>query len=266
MSQLLSIDNITRSFGGIVAVGGVSLEVPKASIVSVIGPNGAGKTTFFNLVTGLYRPNSGAIHFDGERIDGLPPDEIVTAGIARTFQNIRLFNDMSVLENCLVAGDCRRPTGYLHCLWHTGKFRADERESIGEARKCLEFVGLAAKRDELASSLSYGDQRRLEIARALATRPKMLLLDEPSAGMNPGETDGVTRLIRRARDELGISVLLIEHDMRMVMTVSEAITVLDYGKRIASGTPGEIRRNPQVIEAYLGKGKAAGNYGLEGHA
>jgi branched-chain amino acid transport system ATP-binding protein len=257
-SCLLEVTELRKSFGGLTAVDGVSFSLRKASIVSVIGPNGAGKTTFFNLITGIYTPDQGAVLLDGESIMGLRPDHIVARGLARTFQNIRLFPGMSVLENVVVGRSVRLRSGYVSALLNTAGFRAETQASITRAMELLAFVGLTAKANELAGNLPYGEQRRLEVARALATDPKLLLLDEPSAGMNPQETEGTKQLIRRIRDECGIAVLLIEHDMRLVMTVSDQITVLDYGKKIAEGNAQQIRENPKVIEAYLGRGVAAG--------
>jgi len=251
---LLHAQNVTKTFGGLVAVNDVSLTVEPGSIVSVIGPNGAGKTTFFNVLTGIYKPTSGKIIFDGEDITGLRPDQITQRGIARTFQNIRLFNNMTVLENVLVGMHGRLHAGLWGSIFLTPAVRSEEQQARRRAFELLAFVGLERKPGELAKNLPYGDQRRLEIARAMATQPKLILLDEPTAGMNPQETSEAIYLIRRLRDELGITVILIEHDMRVVMTISERVTVLDYGAKIAEGKPEEIRSNPQVIEAYLGRG------------
>lgn len=251
---LLEAENITKVFGGLMAVNSVSLTVEKGSIVSVIGPNGAGKTTFFNVLTGIYKPDGGTITFDGESIVGLRPDQITQRGIARTFQNIRLFGNMTALENVMVGMHSRLRSGVWGAIFQTPATRTEETRARQRARELLAFVGLERRMDELAKNLPYGDQRRLEIARALATQPKLILLDEPTAGMNPQETAEATELIRRLRDELGITVILIEHDMRVVMTISERITVLDYGSKIAEGKPEEIRTNPRVIEAYLGRG------------
>ncbi|MCS7087952.1 MAG: ABC transporter ATP-binding protein [Thermoflexales bacterium] len=253
---LLEAENITKVFGGLMAVNSVSLTVEKGSIVSVIGPNGAGKTTFFNVLTGIYKPDGGTIRFDGETITGLRPDQITQRGIARTFQNIRLFGNMTALENVMVGMHSRLRAGVWGAIFQTPQVRQEETRARQRARELLAFVGLERRMDELAKNLPYGDQRRLEIARALATQPKLILLDEPTAGMNPQETAEATELIRRLRDELGITVVLIEHDMRVVMTISERITVLDYGSKIAEGKPEEIRTNPRVIEAYLGRGAA----------
>jgi len=251
---LLDAQHVTKTFGGLVAVNDVSLTVEPGSIVSVIGPNGAGKTTFFNVLTGIYKPTSGKIIFDGEDITGLRPDQITQRGIARTFQNIRLFNNMTVLENVLVGMHGRLHAGLWGSIFLTPAVRSEEQQARKRAFELLAFVGLERKPGELAKNLPYGDQRRLEIARAMATQPKLILLDEPTAGMNPQETGEAIHLIRRLRDELGITVILIEHDMRVVMTISERVTVLDYGAKIAEGKPEEIRSNPQVIEAYLGRG------------
>lgn len=257
-SNLLEVTGLKKTFGGLVAVDGVSFTLPKAAIVSVIGPNGAGKTTFFNLVTGIYKPDEGAVVLDGQDITGLRPDRVVAHGLARTFQNIRLFPGMSVLENVVVGRSVRLRTGYWGALFNTRAFQEEDRAAIQRSVELLQFVGLSAKANELAGNLPYGEQRRLEVARALATDPKLLLLDEPSAGMNPQETEGTKQLIRRIRDDRGIAVLLIEHDMRLVMTVSDSITVLDYGRKIAEGDAKHIREHPKVIEAYLGRGVAAG--------
>lgn len=254
---LFEARNVLKRFGGLTAVNEVSLTVDDQSIVSVIGPNGAGKTTFFNIVTGIYQPDGGAITLDGRSLVGMRPDQIAALGITRTFQNIRLFSNMTVLENVLVGMHTRLKTNVWQILTHGSAFKREEREATDRALELLQFVGLRHRADDLARSLAYGEQRRLEIGRALASNPRMILLDEPAAGMNPQETEDATDLIRRLRDDRGVTVVLIEHDMSLVMEISERITVLDYGKPIAEGTPSDIRRNPRVIEAYLGQGAAA---------
>jgi branched-chain amino acid transport system ATP-binding protein len=255
--DILVARQVTKRFGGLVAVKRLDLTVHERSIHSIIGPNGAGKTSFFNCITGFYMPEEGEILFLGRSIRGLRPDQIAQLGIARTYQNIRLFNNMTALENVLVGMHSHLRSRLFDALLHTPRYWRDEREGEKEAQRLLAFVGLRGKEFVTARNLPYGDQRRLEIARALALRPRLLLLDEPTAGMNPRETDQVIALARRLRDELGITILLIEHDMKVVMNISDVITVLDFGEKIAEGQPEEIRTNPRVIEAYLGRGVAA---------
>jgi branched-chain amino acid transport system ATP-binding protein len=251
-APLLHTEQLRKEFGGLVAVDNVTFDVPRTSIVSLIGPNGAGKTTFFNMLTGVYKPTAGLVFFDGDDMTGRPPHAFTQRGIGRTFQNIRLFQNMTALENVLVGMHVRLKGNLFEAILRTPRVKREEREARVRARELLDFSGLRRKDDELGKNLSYGDQRRLEVARALATQPKLLLLDEPTAGMNPQETADFTAFVARLREEQGLTVLLIEHDMRVVMGVSDRVTVLDYGEKIAEGTPQEIQKNERVIEAYLG--------------